>query len=68
MIEPLQMSKQVEMASRIKNLKPGKFFLVSNKTDRMLAIRTGKLLHDIGQIEFTIVTREEGKGFKVAAI
>jgi len=62
------MSKQVEMVHKIKRLKPGKFFIVPNATERMLALRTGKFLRDIGEIDFTVVTRENGNGFKVSAI
>ncbi len=62
------MSKEMNIAMRVKALKTGKFFMVATEKQRQEVCRAAKLLKDAGVIEFDVVTKREGDAFKVAAI
>lgn len=62
------MSKQMQIAARVKRLEIGKSFFVETETERQEALRSAKVLKKAGAIAFDVVTRTEGNGFKIAAI
>jgi len=62
------MSKDLNIAAKIKALKIGQSFTVKTKSERENVCRIAKNLRDAGAIEFDIVTRENSGGYKVAAI
>ena len=69
LINSLQMSKKLLIASQIKNLKVGQSFVVTGETERQSANRAAKTLRQAGVISFDFVTKDQGDGtFKCAAI
>lgn len=62
------MSKETLIASKIKALKASKGFTVNSISERQNVCRVAKILKDNGIIDFDVVTKSEGKSFKVAAI
>jgi len=65
-----EMSKELNLASKVRNLKPGQSFFVADDKERQSVCRIAKNLRDAGVIEFDVVTKwsEDGQNFKVAAI
>jgi len=53
-------SKQI--LQKLLALKPGDSFGVWTRSERVIAMRTAKLLKDCGRIEHTIGSRENGHG------
>lgn len=62
------MKPDLNLASKIKNLKLGEHFMVGSEQERQAVCRTAKVLKEAGAIAFDIVTKKDGKKFKVAAI
>ena len=65
-----EMSKELNLASRVRNLKPGLSFQVDSERERQSVCRIAKNLKDAGVIEFDVVTKwnDEEQKFKVAAL
>jgi hypothetical protein len=63
-------SETMNIAAKIRGMKPGDIFDVPTKADQIEAIRTGKALHRSGAIEFTITTfkNEDSAGWRVARL
>jgi len=68
MSKKISFADQLSIAQRIKSLKPGKSFTVKTESERQEACRLAKALKDMEYITFSIVTKKELGGFKVAAI
>lgn len=63
------MNGELNLAKKVRALKPGKSFIVSSSKERQAACRVAKSLKDAGIIEFDVVTRAHYDGtYKVAAI
>jgi len=63
------MSKEIELAQRIRSLRASKGFTVGTIAQREKVLRVAKTLKDAGIIEFDVVTKKRsGNVFKVAAI
>jgi len=63
------MSKEPNVASQIRGLKPGKTFTVKTKTEREAVLRAAKFMKDNQMIPFDVVSRENADGtFKIGAI
>lgn len=62
------MKRDLNLAQKVKGLKIGQHFMVATEKERQAASRIAKSLRDAGVIEFSVVTKQEGDQFKVAAI
>jgi hypothetical protein len=62
------MSKEIDLAQKVRALKAGSPFTVKTEKQRQRVCRIAKALRDSGAIDFTVVTRKENGAFTVAAI
>jgi hypothetical protein len=62
------MSKESQLAAKIKALKRGTSFSVDTEAERQTVCKEATRLRRYGVIDFSVVTRAENGKFKVAAI
>ena len=64
------MSKKLEIARKIRALKPGGFFTVESESERQRALKDAKSLLHAGVIDFRVTTEPDFKtgGFEVCRI
>lgn len=60
---------QMEAASRLKSLKPGKPFEVTSNKDRITLLKVAKTLRAAGHMDFQVITKaNENGGFTIHAV
>ena len=63
------MAKEIELAAKIRKLKPADGFTVPDESQRQKVCRIAKTLKDAGIVSFDVSTRKnEGGGFRVVAL
>ncbi len=64
----MSMNKRFDIARKIKAMKVGDQFTVNTQNDRQQVMNISNALRGAGAIEFQIITRRNGKAWKVVAI
>lgn len=59
----------VELANKIRSLKPSKTFVVQTELERVAAMKMGKEMKRWGKIDFDVTSRKQEDGtFKIGAL
>lgn len=62
------MKQKINIAQKVKDMKVGESFMVQTESERQSVCKIAKCFREAGLITFDVVTKFDGKQFKVAAI